>query len=165
MLFDSTSRLLCAKPTAPTHLDEDATHGTHVPAKNSRLSPLTQNQLSATQVGRVGSRDLALLFGLCLASAGRANRHGDVAGRSRRKLYRRDRQFELVVDQTGAASSEAGAWRNTGNMCVAIGLFRAAMAQKTNIPVTQSDSFDSSLDLEQVKKGNIMSRFIPFPSI
>jgi hypothetical protein len=100
--------------------------------KNSRLSPLTQNQLSAAQVGRVGSRDLALLFGLCLASAGRAYRHGDVAGRSRRKLYRRDRQFALVVDQIGAASSEAGAWRNAGNMCVAFGLFRAAMAQKTN---------------------------------
>ena len=83
-------------------------------------------------MGRVGSRDLALLFGLCLASAGRANRHGDVAGRSRRKLYRRDRQFALVVDQIGAASSEAGAWRNIGNTCVAFGLFRAAMAQKTN---------------------------------
>jgi len=33
LLFDSTSRLLCAKPTAPTHLDEDAIHSTHVPAK------------------------------------------------------------------------------------------------------------------------------------
>ena len=102
------------------------------PQPTSWLSPQTQNQLSAAQVGRVGSRDLALLFGLCLASAGRANRHGDVAGRSRRKLYRRDRQFALVVDQIGAASSEAGAWRNSGNMCVAFGLFRAAMAQKTN---------------------------------
>ena len=102
------------------------------PQPTSWLSPQTQNQLSAAQVGRVGSRDLALLFGLCLASAGRANRHGDVAGRSRRKLYRRDRQFALVVDQIGAASSEAGAWRNIGNTCVAFGLFRAAMAQKTN---------------------------------
>ena len=52
------------------------------PQPTSWLSPQTQNQLSAAQVGRVGSRDLALLFGLCLASAGRANRHGDIAGRS-----------------------------------------------------------------------------------
>ena len=133
LLSDSTSRLHCAKPTAPAHLDENDHDGPHVPAATtSWLSPQTQNQLSAAQVGRVGSRDLALLFGLCLASAGRANRHGDVAGRSRRKLYRRDRQFALVVDQIGAASSEAGAWRNSGNMCVAFGLFRAAMAQKTN---------------------------------
>ena len=37
-------------------------------------------------------RALAFSFGLCLASAGSAKRHGGVAGRSRRKLYRRGRR-------------------------------------------------------------------------
>ena len=54
------------------------------PQPTSWLSPQTQNPRSAVRVGRVGSPDLALLFGLCLASAGRAKRHGGVAERSRR---------------------------------------------------------------------------------
>ena len=82
------------------------------PQPTSWLSPQTQNQLSAAQVGRVGSRDLALLFGLCLASAGRANRHGDVAGRSRQKLDRRSRLFALVQTGSHGGSSGAGAWAN-----------------------------------------------------
>ena len=34
LVSDSTSRLPCAKPTAPTQLGEGATHDTHVPVTN-----------------------------------------------------------------------------------------------------------------------------------
>ena len=78
-LSASTSRLLCAKPTAPTHLEDDATHGPMSLPKNSRLSPLTQKQLSAARVGQVGSRDLPLCFVWRARFNGRAKRHREIA--------------------------------------------------------------------------------------
>ena len=79
-LSASTSRLLCAKPTAPAHLDEDATHGTHVPAKKLAVkSPLTQKQLSAARVGQVGSRDLPLCFVWRARLLRGAKRHREIA--------------------------------------------------------------------------------------
>ena len=47
--------------------------------KKSRLSPLTQKQLSAARVGQVGSRDLPLCFVWRARFNGRAKRHREIA--------------------------------------------------------------------------------------
>ena len=108
-LSASTSRLLCAKPTAPAHLDEDATHGTHVPAKKSRLSPPTQKQLSAARVGQVGSRDLPLCFVWRARFNGRAKRHREIALVRSPRAGRRIRL--LAVSQESARAPWAVAIR------------------------------------------------------
>ena len=67
-----------------------------------RLKPLTQTQLTAARLAVVvGSR---AMYGLSFLSGfvshqrevPKAKRHGDVSGRSRRKLYRRGRLFALA---------------------------------------------------------------------
>ena len=65
-LSASTSRLLCAKPTAPTHLDEDATHGTHVPAK--KLAVITAD--TETIISRASGAGRLAWFGFGFRVAG-----------------------------------------------------------------------------------------------
>ena len=62
----STSRVLCAKPTAPTHLDEDATHGTHVPAK--KLAVITAD--TETIISRASGAGRLAWFGFGFRVAG-----------------------------------------------------------------------------------------------
>ena len=65
-LSASTSRLLCAKPTAPTHLDEDATHGTHVHRK--KLAVMTADTESI--ISRASGAGWLAWFGFGFRVAG-----------------------------------------------------------------------------------------------
>ena len=69
LVSDSTSRLPCAKPTAPTQLGEGATHDTHVPVINNpaditvKKDPLNSRARSA--VGRFSTRSWPRVWCSC----------------------------------------------------------------------------------------------------
>ena len=77
--------------------------------KKSRLSPLTQKQLSAARVGQVGSRDLPLCFVWRARFNGRAKRHREIALVRSPRAGRRIRL--LAVSQESARAPWAVAIR------------------------------------------------------
>ena len=111
-LSASTSRLLCAKPTAPTHLDEDATHGTHVPAK--KLAVITAD--TETIISRASGAGRLAWFGFGFRVAGSVQwacqKARGIYGALVTKLDRRSRLFALVQTGPRGGSSGAGAWAN-----------------------------------------------------
>ena len=158
MFSDFSSRLLCAKPKAPTQLGENEHGDHHFPIESHVVITTDPRPINsrARGAGWVAWFSFDLREGL--ASVGSAKRHRGVAGRSYPNLACSDRPLALVQTGSCGALSEVNARRHRRHSRASADSNSAAkgpgLFQKPN-----------ALILERVKKGNFMNRFISFPSI